>query len=110
MTEKEFLHVVHWTMPMLANFCKSYRGNYRAIMEFKREFQMALAAYSKHRKYDAVQDKSISIICKIEKWVKDIFVRDMVISIYKSFPQMNPTKAKNRARNLWEVYNRKMSY
>lgn len=108
MTQKEFLAVVSFKIPELAKLCGSLGWN--GVMRFKREFQQALAAYARHHKMDRVQEKSLAIITKIEKWARMAFVEKEIIKIRAGKPYVSFQAAKNEARGAWEHYNRRESY
>lgn len=48
--------------------------SFQQAFQFKRDVQKALAEYSKHHKYDRVQEKTIVILRKIEKWLHTAYV------------------------------------
>lgn len=110
MLQSEFFIFIRFTLPELAKWCSTQSFN--SIMNFKYEFQKALTVYSKSHKMDAVQEKAISILTKLEKWCRDAFIkREMIRLIGGShFHKSKNINIKSQAREAWEEYNRRMSY
>ena len=102
--------VIQWRMSDLARWCTNH--SFQHAMYLKNEMQRALAYYAKGKKVDAVQEKAIAIIAKLEKWCRTAFVDREMIRICTGDPKMvyNSKKVKSLARQAWERYNSKESY
>lgn len=113
MTRTEFLAVIRWTMNNLAAYCRT--TSFLEIMRFKRDLQIALAAYSKHSSsVDKIQEKALAMIAKIEKWARAAFVKEEIKKLRNgqgsSHLILSAVTAKHKAYDEWEKLNRKMSY
>lgn len=110
MTQIEFLAISRWKMTDLARWCGAH--SFRHAMDFKRSLQKALATYSRTHKYDAVQEKMIAIISKLEKWCKKAFIDKQMVTLMRWQPSLidKPITAKAMARESWERLNSKASF
>lgn len=109
MTRTEFLSVIQWRMDELAWHIKG--GSPKSIMLFKRELQMALSHYSKHGngKLDSVQEKAISMIAKIEKWLRQAYFDYHKTKLLRD-GKLTKQGIKSNLRNDFEKWNKEESY
>lgn len=110
MNQIEFLQFVHFKLPDLYKLCKAM--TYEQTMMLKKDLQRAIAVYSKDKqgKFDAVQEKAIAMMMKIEKWIKQAFIEYELKKIERNYPNLTQQGRKSMARESWERYNEKMSY
>ena len=82
------------------------------VMKLKNELQRAMANYSKGKQgsFDSVQEKSLAMMVKIEKWLKSSFIEKQMKILRRNFPNQTESGLKGQARVAWENYNTKWSY
>lgn len=110
MTQNEFLKFITLTMPDL--YRKVYGMTPHQGMRFKYDLQKAISTYSKGKngQLDAIQEKALAMMMKLEKWIKHSFIEKELRILNRTMPRLTDEGRKSAARAAWEVYNSTMSY
>lgn len=110
MTQIELLKFVQLKLPDLYNLVRG--RSYNDVMLLKKELQKAMTVYSKNKNgtFDPVQEKSLAMMMKLEKWMKQIFIEKQLRYLRRTCPQLTESGRKAAARSSWEVYNASMNY
>lgn len=95
-------------------FTEMMRGqNVDQALETRRQLQIALAEYSKHRKYDAVQERILVMTEKIAKWCRIVWLKQRLgfdlPSASDAVRAFNKAKIKT-VKDEWEFYIKRRSY